>query len=140
MTEQDAAPILEGNIGDNRPVKLMLLLRGVLAHGVLLSALMSKRWRVNYGVDKARRPEQLLAIPFRAKDSPAPRAEFSHPDIIILLTCLVRFLIFVVENVKIDADENYVLGTVILLRRSSRQRSPLLLPIPLQLRQSCWRV
>lgn len=27
-------------------------------------------------------------MPFRAKDNPAPRAEFSHPDVAIFLTCL----------------------------------------------------
>ena len=30
----------------------------------------------------------MLAVPFRAKDSPAPRSEFSYPDIVIVLTCL----------------------------------------------------
>ena len=30
----------------------------------------------------------MLAVPYRAKDNPAMRAEFSHPDATILLTCL----------------------------------------------------
>jgi len=30
----------------------------------------------------------MLAVPYHAKDSPAPRAEFSHPDATIVLTCL----------------------------------------------------
>ncbi|KAG7289874.1 hypothetical protein NEMBOFW57_006251 [Staphylotrichum longicolle] len=30
----------------------------------------------------------MLAVPYRAKDSPAPRSEFSHPDVVIVLTCL----------------------------------------------------
>ncbi|KAK8872627.1 Nit-4-like protein [Apiospora arundinis] len=32
--------------------------------------------------------ETRLAVPFRVKDDPAPRAEFSHPDVAIFLTCL----------------------------------------------------
>lgn len=27
-------------------------------------------------------------MPYRAKDSPAPRSEFSHPDVVIILTSL----------------------------------------------------
>ena len=30
----------------------------------------------------------MLAVPYRAKNSPATRAEFSHPDATIVLTCL----------------------------------------------------
>lgn len=64
----------------------LLLLRGLLANGVILFALGQKRFRVNYGVTPDR--PTMLAVPYRAKDSPAPRAEFSHPDAIIILTCL----------------------------------------------------
>ncbi|KAB5577460.1 hypothetical protein GE09DRAFT_1213688 [Coniochaeta sp. 2T2.1] len=30
----------------------------------------------------------MLAVPYRAKDIPSPRSEFSHPDVVIVLTCL----------------------------------------------------
>ena len=30
----------------------------------------------------------MLAVPYRAKDNPATRAKFSHPDAAIVLTCL----------------------------------------------------
>ncbi|KAK7755219.1 hypothetical protein SLS62_002724 [Diatrype stigma] len=66
---------------------ILLLLRGLFAGGVLRFALSQKRWRVNYGLTE-RKPPTLLAVPYRAKDSPAPRAEFSHPDIVIILTYL----------------------------------------------------
>ncbi|TQV95637.1 very large low complexity protein [Cordyceps javanica] len=66
----------------------LLLLRGLIAGGVLLFALRQKRWRVNYGLDPSRKPGTRLAVPYRAKDSPSTRAEFSHPDVVILLTCL----------------------------------------------------
>ncbi|XWW92894.1 hypothetical protein V2A60_000821 [Cordyceps javanica] len=66
----------------------LFLLRGLIAGGVLLFALRQKRWRVNYGLDPSRTPSTRLAVPYRAKDSPSTRAEFSHPDVVILLTCL----------------------------------------------------
>ncbi|KAK2813760.1 hypothetical protein FQN50_000158 [Emmonsiellopsis sp. PD_5] len=63
----------------------LLVLWGLLGGGVLMFALSQKRWRVNFGLDLSR---TMLAVPYRAKDSPAPRAEFSHPDATIVLTCL----------------------------------------------------
>ncbi|CAG8972326.1 hypothetical protein HYALB_00001729 [Hymenoscyphus albidus] len=66
----------------------LLLVRGLIAGGVLSFALACKRWRVDYGPDPHRLPKTKLAVPFRAKDSPTPRSEFSHPDIVIVLTAL----------------------------------------------------
>ncbi|KAK4220947.1 hypothetical protein QBC38DRAFT_155242 [Podospora fimiseda] len=66
----------------------LLLLRGLLAKGVIQFSLAQKRFRVNYGLAPARRPKTMLAVPYRAKDMPSPRSEFSHPDIVIVLTCL----------------------------------------------------
>jgi len=66
----------------------LLLLRGLLAHGIVIAALRDRRWRVDYGLDGKRNPPTLLAVPYRAKDCPAQRAEFSHPDMAIVLTCL----------------------------------------------------
>ncbi|KAK8014088.1 hypothetical protein PG990_007384 [Apiospora arundinis] len=66
---------------------VLLLLRGLFAHGILSFAFGQKRWRVNYGLT-TRTPPTMLAVPYRAKDSPAPRSEFSHPDVVIVLTCL----------------------------------------------------
>lgn len=63
----------------------ILLLRGLLACNVLLFAVAERRWRVDYGLAPKR---TMLAVPYRAKDVPAPRAEFGHPDITIVLTCL----------------------------------------------------
>ncbi|KAF9235916.1 hypothetical protein BU15DRAFT_64461 [Melanogaster broomeanus] len=63
----------------------LLLLRGLLASGILLFVFRERRWRVDYGLDPSR---TMLAVPYRAKDSPAPRAEFGHPDIAVVLTCL----------------------------------------------------
>jgi hypothetical protein len=63
----------------------LLLLRGLLATGILLYAFKERRWRVDYGLAPMR---TMLAVPYRAKDVPAQRAEFGHPDIAIILTCL----------------------------------------------------
>lgn len=66
----------------------LLLLRGLLAGGVLAFCLGQKRWRVNYGPDLSRDPPTRLCVPYRAKDNPSLRSEFSHPDVVILLTSL----------------------------------------------------
>ena len=66
----------------------LLLLRGLLAGGILSFVFASKRWRVNYGLDPSRDPPTRLAVPFRAKDNPTQRSEFSHPDVAITLTLL----------------------------------------------------
>jgi hypothetical protein len=86
MTERERAQLYSYASLSNP--KSLLLLRGVLAHGILLAALRDKRWRVDYGLDEKRRPPTLLAVPYRAKDCPALRAEFSHPDMAIMLTSL----------------------------------------------------
>ena len=64
----------------------MLALRGFLAQGVLAHALR-QRHRVDFGVAPpglGRR--KRLAVPFRACDVPALRAEFAHPDAALALT------------------------------------------------------
>ena len=63
----------------------ILLLRGFLGSGILLFVLGKKRWRVDYGLDLTR---SLLAVPYRAKDVPTLRADFGHPDVAIVFTCL----------------------------------------------------
>ena len=75
----------------------LLLLRGLLASNILLFALTKRRCRVDYGlVSQPRHRERpngspiptMLAVPYRAKDVPAPNTQFGHPDITIILTCL----------------------------------------------------
>ncbi|KAG9125299.1 hypothetical protein FRC07_008195 [Ceratobasidium sp. 392] len=63
----------------------LLLLRGLLACGILVFALRDKHYRVDYGLHSSR---SLLAVPYHAKDIPSLRAEFGHPDVAIVLTCL----------------------------------------------------
>ncbi|KAF2009480.1 hypothetical protein BU24DRAFT_473639 [Aaosphaeria arxii CBS 175.79] len=68
----------------------LLLVRGLIAGGVLRFVLSTKRWRVNFGLDSSREPNTSLAVPYRSKDSPSPRSEFSHPEVVILL-CLLSY-------------------------------------------------
>jgi serine/threonine protein kinase len=56
--------------------------KGWLHHKILYHV-MSYRYRVEYGLDKRK-----MAVPFKAKDTPSPRSEFSHPDIAIGFTIL----------------------------------------------------
>ncbi|KAG8928194.1 hypothetical protein FRC02_007248, partial [Tulasnella sp. 418] len=63
----------------------LLIIRGLLGYGILHFVLKEKRWRVDYGPDFSR---SMMAVPYSAKDVPSLRAEFSHPDVAILLTCL----------------------------------------------------
>lgn len=85
MSEVESRPLL--NYCDENDISrsALLLLRGLIAEKILFFALGEKRWRVDYGLDLHR---SMLAVPYRAKDCPSLRAEFSHPDVAIALTCL----------------------------------------------------
>ncbi|XP_055297736.1 uncharacterized protein LOC129566134 [Sitodiplosis mosellana] len=64
---------------------ILMILSGLLRFEVLKLAL-TKRWRVNYGVDK--KGQRKMAIPFKAKDVAADMTEFGHPDVAICFTQL----------------------------------------------------
>ncbi|PQE19818.1 p-loop containing nucleoside triphosphate hydrolase protein [Rutstroemia sp. NJR-2017a WRK4] len=65
----------------------ILLVRGLILHRVLLLCL-KKRWNVQYGLHPNRDP---IAVPFEAKGTPSEQAEFGHPDVSILFTCLAFY-------------------------------------------------
>ncbi|KAG1848861.1 hypothetical protein F4604DRAFT_127913 [Suillus subluteus] len=73
----------------------LLLIRGLLALGILVSTLKERQWRIDYGLDPRR---TLLAVPYRAKDVPSSKAEFGHPDLSIALTCLSYYYAGLTEN------------------------------------------
>ena len=74
-----------GVFRDNLDVRQhLLLLRGLLVHRILIMGL-NKRWNVQYGLHPGRDP---IAVPFSSKGTPSEQAEFGHPDVAILLTCL----------------------------------------------------
>ncbi|KAH8589073.1 hypothetical protein B0O99DRAFT_523793 [Bisporella sp. PMI_857] len=67
--------------------KNILLVRGLLLNKILLLCL-KKRWNVQYGLHPNRHP---IAVPFDAKGVPSEQAEFGHPDVSILFTCLAFY-------------------------------------------------
>ncbi|KAG1853151.1 hypothetical protein DFJ58DRAFT_883919 [Suillus subalutaceus] len=77
--------VVEDRYRDTTVWPSLLVLRGLLAYGILVYAIKERRWRVDYGLAPKR---TMLAVPFRAKDMPSQRAEFGHPDVAIILTCL----------------------------------------------------
>ena len=77
--------ILDADAGDGSLMKKVLLLRGLFVYNVLIFALKEKRWLVNYGLHPSR---CLMAVPYRAKGVPDISAEFAHPDMQIILSCL----------------------------------------------------
>uniref|UniRef100_A0A0W0G780 ubiquitinyl hydrolase 1 n=1 Tax=Moniliophthora roreri TaxID=221103 RepID=A0A0W0G780_MONRR len=79
---------LKGYCGTGNDWKHLLLLRGLIAHGILLYSLKERQYRVDYGLDLSR---SLLAVPYRAKDVPSIRAEFGHPDVALTLTTLTYY-------------------------------------------------
>lgn len=81
----------------------LLVVRGLIACGVLRFALSTKRWRVNFGLDPSRSSEISLAVPYRSKDSPSPRSEFSHPEVVILLTLFSYYYGGLSDNELFDA-------------------------------------
>jgi hypothetical protein len=67
--------------------KNLLLVRGLLLNRILLLCL-KKRWNVQYSLHPDRYP---IAVPFEAKGVPSEQAEFGHPDVAILFTCLAFY-------------------------------------------------
>lgn len=67
-----------------RLMKAINLLRGLFVHRILISSL-KKRWNVQYGLHATRAP---IAVPYLAKGVPSVAAEWGHPDVAIILTCL----------------------------------------------------
>ncbi|KAI0541382.1 hypothetical protein GGR58DRAFT_519492, partial [Xylaria digitata] len=62
----------------------LLLVRGLLMHRIIVLCL-GKRWNVQYGLHPDRAP---IAVPYEAKGKPSEQAEYGHPDVAILFTCL----------------------------------------------------
>ncbi|KAG4442172.1 hypothetical protein IFR05_002330 [Cadophora sp. M221] len=118
------APIEQDETGffDNATKSILLLLRGLFAGGVLAFALGQKRWRVNFGLT-SRNPPTLLAVPYRAKDSPAPYAKFSHPNIVITLTCLSYYYGRLLKD-ECEEFEVLAFGSAILQEEQERELAP----------------
>jgi hypothetical protein len=110
LTREETAAVQNSTFWSEHTRGPLLLLRGLLAGGILEFVFGSKRYRVNYGLTD-RTPSTKLAVPYRAKDSPSPRSEFSHPEVVIMLTSLSYYYgglsdedLFVVLGHLIDSD------------------------------------
>lgn len=88
LTPAQISAVEKGSFWGNATKDHILLLRGLCAGGILAFAFAQKRWRVDYGLDENRERKTRVAVPYRAKDNPSPRSEFSHPDVVIILTTL----------------------------------------------------
>ncbi|KAI9781455.1 MAG: hypothetical protein M1816_002376 [Peltula sp. TS41687] len=85
MSEAEIEPLHYSAFAADSVKRGLFLLRGLIAGEILIFALKHKRWQVNYGLHPT---QTMAAVPYRAKDSPATRAEFAQPDVTIALTCL----------------------------------------------------
>lgn len=89
-TNVERSRLIKGHCGDHISLwNTLLLLRGLLAEGILQFCLADKRFRVDFGLHNLGRT--MLAVPYRAKDQPSPRADFGHPDVAITCTCLAYY-------------------------------------------------
>ena len=86
-TPEEDPSILENELSPEH-YNDILMFRGLLANDILVHCL-KKRHRVDYGLNPAGR--KPLAVPFRGADTPALRAEFSHPDCAMILTMLTYY-------------------------------------------------
>ena len=84
--EPKCKDFIKNVLKDKHLKDIIYILRGILNYDILY-VILSKRWKVDYGVNKSNK-KLLQAVPFRAKDVPAERAQFAHPDISIGLTHL----------------------------------------------------
>jgi hypothetical protein len=91
LNTDEIVTVETGNFWTDSTRDALFLIRGLIAGGVLRFVFGSKRWRVNFGLDPSRNPQTKLTVPYRSKDSPSLRSEFSHPDVIIVLTSLTYY-------------------------------------------------
>lgn len=88
VIDADCLTIKDSFACDQTVLQELFLIRGLIAHKILLFVLREKRWSVNYGLHPTR---CLSAVPYRAKGVPASNAVFGHPDVAIALTCLTYY-------------------------------------------------
>lgn len=103
LTDADVKAVEESSFWSDQTSNTLLLLRGLLAERVLMFVFSQKRWRVDYGLVHDRRPPTRLAVPYKAKDRPSPRSEFSHPEVVMVLTSLSYYYGGLTDNDLFEA-------------------------------------
>lgn len=83
-TEQE---LKKGMLAEESHWDHLVAFRGLLAHG-MLSHCLQMRPRRDYGVSRAMDSKKLMAVPFRANNTPADRSEFKEPTVAITFTVL----------------------------------------------------
>ncbi|KAI0472258.1 hypothetical protein F4859DRAFT_98378 [Xylaria cf. heliscus] len=86
----------------NVAINALLLVRGLLFHRILVMCL-GKRWNVQYGLHPDRDP---IAVPYEAKGKPSEQAEYGHPDVAILFTCLSFYYAGLTQDQLVQAVQN----------------------------------
>ena len=66
-------------------LRKLFILRGQLAHRLLVFPLEGRRFNVNYGLHPAR---CRAAVPYRALSKPSPTADFANSDVVIVATAV----------------------------------------------------
>lgn len=91
---------------DQRDRNTVLIFSGLLRFEVL-KLILTKRWRVNYGVNE--KGTRKMAIPFKAKDVAAEMTEFGHSDVAICFTYLsyyysgaIQFSLFFHHQISVE--------------------------------------
>ncbi|PWY88227.1 hypothetical protein BO70DRAFT_331486 [Aspergillus heteromorphus CBS 117.55] len=87
LPEEVASSACQAFPSQSPALHILRILRGLLVHGILVLCL-KKRWNVQYGLHPGRDP---VAVPFHAKGIPSEQAEWGHPDVAIVLTCLAFY-------------------------------------------------
>ncbi|KAI0555746.1 hypothetical protein F4679DRAFT_3841 [Xylaria curta] len=80
----------------------LLLVRGLLLHRIIVLCL-NKRWNVQYGLHPDRDP---IAVPYEAKGKPSEQAEYGHPDVTILFTCLSFYYAGLTQDQLVQGVQN----------------------------------
>ena len=90
VDDSEGQEILSMKLKDTE-LKLLYILRGALAFGILEHCL-SLRCGVNYGVpDSKRSAVKRIAVPYEAANVPSKKNEYSQPDVSITLSFLAYY-------------------------------------------------
>jgi hypothetical protein len=91
VKERGEAWLKPSELVDQSQFDDVMILRGLLAHGVLVHCLQ-KRHNVDFGIARKLVNGKRVAVPFIAADTPSLRSEFAHHDCALLYTTLSYYI------------------------------------------------